>query len=248
VAPPTASITTPVNGATYTHGQFVASSFSCSEGTGGPGIASCLDQNGRAPGAAIDTSTAGPHTLTITATSSDGQTGTASVAYTVAAAPTTSATSPASTPTSTAPSPPSLVLGDLKQSHPRWREPGGSAQITNHRTRFPVGTAFSFTLNEAATVKLVLIQTASGRVVKLNGKRQCVAHTKGNRRMRNCTRTVTVATLSLTARGGADKMVFDGRVSPTRRLRPGRYTVTITATNASGASSRPQSLRFTIVG
>ena len=92
--PPSASIMTPVAGATYAVGQVVDSSFGCREGTSGPGIASCLDQGGRASGAAIDTSTIGTHTLTVTATSSDRATGSASVRYTVAAAPSASIQSP----------------------------------------------------------------------------------------------------------------------------------------------------------
>jgi hypothetical protein len=82
---PTASITTPLNGATYAQSQIVDSSFSCAEGTNGPGIKSCLDQNGRASGGAIDTSSPGAHTFTVTATSSDGLVGTVSLTYTVAA-------------------------------------------------------------------------------------------------------------------------------------------------------------------
>ena len=256
VQPPTASITTPASGATYIQGQIVDSSFGCSEGTAAPGIASCLDQNGQPSGTAIDTSTTGSHTMTVTANSEDGATGTASVTYTVTAAPSTSATAPATTPTSTTPattpastvpSPPPPVVGDLRQSHPRWREPGGSAQISNHKRRPPVGTVFSFTLNQHATVKLLFTQATPGRVIKINGKSRCVARTKRNRRTRNCTRTVTVASLSLNAHSGADKIVFDGRVSPTHSLRPGRYAVTLTATNAGGESSKRQSLRFTIV-
>jgi hypothetical protein len=95
VAPPTASITTPTNGATYAQGKVVDSSFTCTEGAGGPGIASCLDQTGNPPGAPIDTSTTGTHTFTVTATSKDGLTGTASVTYTVAAPPAASITTPA---------------------------------------------------------------------------------------------------------------------------------------------------------
>ena len=83
-AVPTASITTPADGASYAHGQQVTSSFTCADVPGGPGISSCVDQNGNPSGSPVDTSTLGSHTFTVTATSQDGLTGTASVTYTVA--------------------------------------------------------------------------------------------------------------------------------------------------------------------
>jgi hypothetical protein len=93
-AAPSGSITAPASGAIYAQGQVVSSSFGCTEGAGGPGIDSCLDQNGRPSGTAVDTSTPGQHTFTVTATSTDGLTAHSSVAYTVAAIPSVQISSP----------------------------------------------------------------------------------------------------------------------------------------------------------
>ena len=76
-------ITAPANGATYTRGQVVDSSFTCSDIPGGPGIKSCVDQNNNPSGSPIDTSTLGTHTFTVTATNDNGLVGEASVTYTV---------------------------------------------------------------------------------------------------------------------------------------------------------------------
>jgi hypothetical protein len=85
-SPPTISVTTPANGAVYVLGQAVATSFTCADGAGGPGIAAsgCTDQTGRPSGAPLDTSTAGEHTFTVVAQSSDGLSSSSSVTYTVA--------------------------------------------------------------------------------------------------------------------------------------------------------------------
>jgi hypothetical protein len=238
--PPAASITIPVDGATFMLGQSIAASYGCVDGAGGPGIATCA--GAVADGAAIDTATVGVHTFMVTATSKDGQTGSAVSTYTVLAPPAPAPPAPA--PLASAPRAP--VLGGLTASHSRWRVGSALAQISRHNKRPPVGTTFRFNLNEPATVKLVFTHKAWGRAVKVGGERQCVAPTSHNKHRRRCSRILT-ASMSLHARDGTDKIFFEGRVSRTRRLSRGAYRVTITATNASGESSKSQSLRFTIV-
>lgn len=83
---PGVSITAPASGATFTQNQAVSTNFACTDGTGGPGVATCVDQSGAASGATLDTAALGSHTLTVTATSADGLSSQAPVSYTVVAA------------------------------------------------------------------------------------------------------------------------------------------------------------------
>lgn len=93
-SPPSTSIATPADGAIYAPNQVVSSSFSCAEGSGGPGIASCLDDHGRGSGAPVDTSSPGSHRFTVTAQSRDGLQQSTSVTYDVVAPPTVSIAAP----------------------------------------------------------------------------------------------------------------------------------------------------------
>jgi hypothetical protein len=155
-------------------------------------------------------------------------------------APLTATSTPTSGSTVSSVSPPSLT--SVHESASRWREGKGLAQISG-RKKPPVGTTFSFALNEQATVVFTFIHRLPGRKVKS----KCVAKTKEDRHRPVCRRTVIAGALSLTGHAGENKLVFQGRLSRTKKLRPGAYTLIITATNSTGMHSAAKLLRFTIV-
>jgi len=69
----------------YDQDSVVHTDFSCFSGPGGPALTSCLDQDGRPAGAALDTSTPGARTITVTAVSSNGFSTSTTVRYSVGA-------------------------------------------------------------------------------------------------------------------------------------------------------------------
>lgn len=144
--------------------------------------------------------------------------------------------------TLTVPPPPTPTVANAAQSNSTWRE-GNKLAIFSRKKKPPIGTTFSFILNEQANVSFAFTQQVGGRKVK--GK--CVAQTKNNLHKPSCKRTVTRGTLSFTGHSGVNKVVFQGRVSRSKKLGLGRYTLAITATTATGRRSQPKSLSFTIV-
>jgi hypothetical protein len=134
------------------------------------------------------------------------------------------------------------VLSSASESRRIFR--AGNALASFSRTRkVPVGTIFSFTLNEQATVTFAFTYQTPGRELA----HKCAAQTRHNRRNRACKRTLTAGTLSFTGHPGTNRVAFQGRISRTNKLKPGRYTLTITATNSAGQRSNPQTLTFKIV-
>jgi hypothetical protein len=134
------------------------------------------------------------------------------------------------------------AISAVSQSRSRWRRGNRLAYITSKR-KPPIGTVFSFSLSEPATVELTFNRRLPGRRVS-GGK--CVAQTRNNTHKARCQRTVNAGSLHRTAHAGMNELHFFGRLSPTKRLAPGRYTVTIIATNTAG-QSKPRRLTFTIV-
>jgi hypothetical protein len=134
------------------------------------------------------------------------------------------------------------LLSQVRESARRWLEGTAAARISAKR-RLPVGTTFSFALNERATVGFAFTQPQRGRRVRGH----CVALTRRNARNRSCRRTVVRGILALGAHQGADQVRFQGMLGRGRRLRPGTYATSITATDAAGRRSAPSRLSFTIV-
>ena len=140
--------------------------------------------------------------------------------------------------------PPTPHLTAVSQSHARWRLGNGLPKVaTIARVRKPpVGTTFRFKLSQAAAVRFAFTQSRLGRPV---GGR-CLAATATNRRKRRCWRTVTAGSFTYSAEAGAYTVHFQGRTSRSKRLKPGRYTLVISATNSAGSTMAR--LKFRIVG
>jgi hypothetical protein len=58
---------------------------------------------------------------------------------------------------------------------------------------------------------------------------------------------VTRGSLWMTGHVGTNRIIFQGRFSRTGTLKPGRYTLAVTAANAAGRRARARALTFTIV-
>ncbi len=137
---------------------------------------------------------------------------------------------------------PAPTLTAVRQSASRWRDGSKLASISRRAKQPPIGTSFSFTLNTPATVSFSFSRQARGRSVA----HRCVAKTQKNARRKACNLSVAAGGLSLAAETGTDRVSFQGRVSRRTRLKPGRYTLILTASNPTGTSAA-QSLSFTVV-
>jgi FG-GAP repeat len=239
VAVPAVTIAAPADGDAYTLGQKVTASYSC-DAAGEAKITSCVGP--AASGSAVDTSSPGSHLFTVTATDSAGEQSTQTAKYMVTAPP----PSPPSCPPGQRGAPPHCqaapTISRLRQSHRNWRAGQRLAKLSRRRG-VPIGTTFFFTLNQRARLVFVFTGHAAGRTVG----RRCLAPTRRNRARRHCVRALPAGSIGFAGHPGADKLSFQGRISRTRTLAPGAYTVAITAINAVGQRSKPHELRFTVV-
>jgi hypothetical protein len=135
-----------------------------------------------------------------------------------------------------------IQLAVARQARRLWRLPGTPA---NRRLRrVPVGTAFSFDLNVPGQAYLSFAKLVRGR--RAGGR--CVAFASAGAHRVACTRRVPQGRLTFAAPAGTTRQAFAGRLGSARRLTPGRYVVTITATDAAGRTSNAVELLFRIAG
>jgi len=218
--------------ATATAGQavpFAASFFDLwsALGTAQP-VWSFGDGSAPVSGASVTHTYAAPGTYTVTLGAADVLGNTASSTHTIVVS-----AAAAGVP----------VIKGAHETASRWREGAKGPRISRRKKRPPLGTTFSFSLSEQASVTFTFTRGEAGR--KVGGR--CVAKNHRNVAHKRCTRTRSVGALTFNAHSGINKVVFQGRITPSKKLGPGSYSLEIVATNAAGQRSRPATLRFTIV-
>jgi len=135
------------------------------------------------------------------------------------------------------------TMSGVSEQQSQWKESGTFKAFQLIASRHvPVGTKFTFTLNRPANVRFDFTQPAPGR--KVNGR--CVAPNRHNQHKRRCTRAAIRGSHTFAGHAGQNTVKFFGWLSRHKRLKPGRYTLVITATTP-GAGSTSQKLKFTIV-
>jgi hypothetical protein len=137
--------------------------------------------------------------------------------------------------------PSALTLRSVHQSASRWRRANRLAHISARRKQ-PVGTRISFVLNRQASVTFRFARLLPGR--RVHGK--CVAQRLSNKHKRRCTRAGRARSLRFTAHAGKTVVRFYGRLSRSKRLKLGRYRLTIVARDP-GQVATSKRLTFRIV-
>jgi DNA-binding beta-propeller fold protein YncE len=242
----TITISSPADGGAYIAGQSLRASYACARVSGGDPVSACAGT--LANGAAIDTSTPGRRTFTVTATDVAGLETKQTVNYTVVGIGTPGSAGGEGGGTSAVGGGASGGGGGsgrgaggsgsggrgavggaasadgsgLSVRHFAQSRRRWSEQRGRGRRAAPYGTAFSFVLSRSASVTLSFT-TRVGR------------------------KKVAAGTVSARGRAGANQVGFYGRVATKARLAPGTYAVALTATVAGRRPIRASGLTFTIV-
>jgi virginiamycin B lyase len=117
------------------------------------------------------------------------------------------------------------------------------AKLTGLRRAIPTGTTIRWRVNEQSRSTLRFSRLVTGRRVG----RRCLANTRARRSRPRCTRKLSPRRLTYTTAPGPRRLRFQGRLSRTRRLSPGRYELAIQAVDAAGNRSRTVRKRFRLL-
>jgi hypothetical protein len=131
------------------------------------------------------------------------------------------------------------VLGSARLTATRFRPARRDTALAAARRRVPRGSTLRLALSEPASLRVAVVRARPGH--RRGGRCRPAA-----RRGRRCTLRTTVATLRRQLGAGPAAIPFSGRFRG-RALRPGRYELRLSATDAAGNRSRPAVVRFTIV-
>ncbi len=98
----------------------------------------------------------------------------------------------------------------------------------------------TFALSERATVKLSFTKAQRGHVV---GK-SCKLSGRG---IHSCIRYVAKAVFTIRGREGVNTVAFAGRLSLSKLLSPGSYSLTATPTDTAQAVGRTRTAKLTVI-
>ena len=215
---PTIAVSAPEAGATYARGQDVKAGYACDDLDGPSDVATCAGPV--ANGAAIDTGSAGLHTFTVTAADVAGNSRSERVAYLVSASDSGPDTTPKDkTPKDT--TPPALAGWRIVPGAFRAAGSGASVAVAAAK-RPPIGGRVSYTLSEAATLHVSVLQP------------------------RKHGTALTIGGFTVHGMAGAGKFRFTGRVNG-GRLAHGSYRLSVRAVDAAGNRSGVAVASFEIV-
>lgn len=254
----TASVTSntsaTLNGSVNPNGSQVTDChFQISPAPPSGGSAPCLQQIGAgSTSVSVSAATSGlsratAYTVALEATSAQGSTSGSATTFATSASGATAGAGPPGSSAATNPSATStLTITNVRLSPARFRSGKHAATIAKSKPKaLPTATTISFTLSRAAAVALGFEEAHTG--VLVGGK--CVAISKSHGKGRSCTRYMRLSSrVVLAGQAGTDRVHFDGILGGKSHLAPGRYRVSLTASNASGRATAKQRPSFTLVG
>jgi len=133
------------------------------------------------------------------------------------------------------------ALSSLSESNSIFRVGRASTAPAGRISRVsPIGTVFSFVLDQPAVVTVTFIREESGHMI---GK-SCVVGRRGAGKPA-CVRSHVAMMLGRRSRTGLNRLLFTGRVRG-RALHPGAYRATFRAESLAGTSA-PSSISFRVV-